>query len=421
MNHIIRWLPPAVALLVVGSWMGIQRRSIATMQADNVMLCQQLAAARPAVPDGDSPPAKPAGLDQLAKDNKGRTDWKKLAGQLAAMEHGGMGDLRTMIRLQQRVQAMTRDELVAALDEIAALDLPDASRSMLEQLLIDPLIRQDPELALTRFSHRLQDGPGALAWQLGLAFREWAKKDADQAIRWFDQQIAAGKFASKSLDGRSQARIQFEAMLMGDLLAADPAAAARRLAAMPEDQRAEVMRNGSPSALKEADQLTFAKLVRENVPANEQAQLFSKQASQLAKGGGYDQVTAYLERIAATPAERTACVEQAASSLLIRSNDKPATTADFEALRAWVGSQAPDATERVTGRLLGEATQGNGKMAFSEAGALAVQYSQAGGTDEVLGAFLDSRAARENKEQARVLAEKITDEKRRTAILKSLE
>jgi hypothetical protein len=35
-----------------------------------------------------------------------------------------MGDMRTMMRFQQRLQAMTQEELVAALDEIGALDLP---------------------------------------------------------------------------------------------------------------------------------------------------------------------------------------------------------------------------------------------------------------------------------------------------------
>jgi hypothetical protein len=59
-------------------------------------------------------------------------------------------------------------------------------------------------------------------------------------------------------------------------------------------------------------------------------------------------------------------------------------------------------------------------MEFSEAAELAVQYNDASGNDDVLSTFLDRGPARQNKEQARLLAEKISDPKRREEILKSL-
>jgi hypothetical protein len=69
---------------------------------------------------------------------------------------------------------------------------------------------------------------------------------------------------------------------------------------------------------------------------------------------------------------------------------------------------------------LGEAAQGNRKMEFAAAAELAVQYSVAGGNDEVLATFLTSYAAQSNKAAARALAGKIADEKRRAEILVSL-
>ncbi|MCX6878476.1 MAG: hypothetical protein NTW21_32375 [Verrucomicrobia bacterium] len=399
--------------------MGLQRRSLATLDNANGQLRQQLAAARGAAP-GDGPSrAASAASDKTAPD-QGPINWKMLAGQLEDMQRSGVnGDMRTMLRLQQRVQAMTQQELLTALDEIAALGLPAAACAMLEQMLIRPLILQDPELALTRFSERLKDATGLVCWQLADALREWAKKDAGKASTWFDQQIAAGNFDSKSLDGKSQSRMHFEGVLINVLLAADFPAADLRLGALPEDQRSEVMRNNlSFGSVKEDDHLAVAKLIRARVPASEQGDLFAQQASRLVQVG-YAEVTDYLSRIEATPAERTACVEHAASSKL-SSNNQQVTREDLDAMRAWADTQAPAATGHLTGNILANATQGIHPLGFAEAGELALQYGQASGNDEVLGTFLESWTARANKEAARALAAKISDEERRAAILKNL-
>lgn len=418
----IHFLPPVAALVVAATWLGIQRHSMAVMKHDNLVLQQHLAAARATAAIGDLSRATAEAPDQTARDKR-PIDWRKIAGQFADMQNGGLRDLRTMMRFQTRIQAMTQQELVAALDEIATLDLPAASRAMLEQMLIGPLIQKDPEFALTRFIDRLQDDHGSVGWQLSHALQEWAKKDVTKASAWFDQQIAAGKFDSKTLDGKSQSRLRFEGNLIGVLLASDPAAAARRLGALPADQRAEALGNshgwGSPAASAE-DQLAMAKLVRDQVPAKDQTQIFGQQASRLVAQGGYAKVTEYLDRIAATPAERDVCVEQAATGKLWSNKDKLARE-DLDAMRTWAATQAPDATDRVTGKVLASAMQGNHKLEFAEAAGLAVQYGRASGTDEVLGTFLESWPARNNKEQARALAAQIGDEKRRAQILRNLQ
>ena len=89
------------------------------------------------------------------------------------------------------MKLMTREELLAALDEVATLDLTDNARGMLEQMLIGPLIEKAPELVLTRFIDCLQDARSGLKWHLPNALREWAKNDPAKADAWFDQQIAA--------------------------------------------------------------------------------------------------------------------------------------------------------------------------------------------------------------------------------------
>lgn len=415
------FIPPVVALAIAGTWLGSQHRSISILEQESAAL-QQAIAARSSGTALDSQQGKPASPLKTAKE-KEPLDWKKIAAQFAEMQQGGgMGDMRAMMKFQQRLQAMTKEELVTALDEIAALDLPAASRAMLEQMLVGPLVQKDPELALTRFIGRIQDQHGGMGWQLSNALQEWAKKDPAKASAWFDQQIAAGKFDSKSLDGKSRSRTQFEGALINVLLASDADAAGHRLGAMPEDQRSEVLSQYQFQQLKEEDQLAFAKLVRGQVPADEQAEALAQQASRMVSGDGYSKVTEYLDRIGATPAERAACVEEAAESKIQTiSYQKKVTREDLDTMREWVTAQAPEKTGTVTGKVLASASQGGDKMEFSEAADLAVQYHDASGNDDVLSSFLDGWPARQNKEQARVLAQKISDVKRREEILKNLD
>lgn len=413
-------IPPAVALVVAGAWIASQRQAISTFENESTVLEKHIAAARSASA-ADPARAKPAGSAKAAK-AKEPLDWKKIAAQFAEMQQSsGMGDMRAMMKFQRRLQTMTQQEIVAALDEIAALDLPEQPRRMLEQMLIGPLVQKDPEFALTRYIARLQDTRGGMGWQLSNAMQEWAKKDPAKATAWFDTQIAAGRFDSKSLDGKSQTRGQFEGNLISILLASDPDAAARRLGAMPEDQRGEVLGQYSSQPLKEENQLAFAKMVRDQVPQKDQAKALADQASRLVGDDGYAKVTGFMDRIAATPAERTACVEQAAESRIQSiSYQKKVTREDLDTMREWTKTQAPDSTDKITGEALAGLLQNGRKMNFGEASELAVHYRETSGNDDVLTSFLDSWSARKNKDQARVLAEKISDDKRREEILTKL-
>lgn len=411
-------IPPAVALVIAGGWLGGQRHLISTLEKESAALLTQIAARSAEVGTGSSL-ANPTAPAKGAKEND-PLNWKKLASSIKAMmqNENGLGDMRTMLRLQQKLQKMSKEEIIAALDEIAALDVPADERAFLENMLLGPLIQKDPELALTRFIDRAEGNHGVLGWQLSNALREWAKKDPAKAMAWLDTQIAAGKFESKSLDGKSQSRIQFEGAMINMLLDSDVDAATRRLAGMPADQRGEVLGNYSFQALKLEDQVAFAKLVRDQLPEKDQARTLAQQASRIVSADGFSEVTQFLDRIEATPAERIACAEQAAETKIgTLSPQKKITSENLDAMREWLGSQAPGSIDSITGKVLGEVAQGGRAMDFAEAAQLALQYAQASGSDDVLAEFLESLAAYQNQDQARLLAAKISDPKLREKIL----
>lgn len=413
-------IPPLLALALVGAWLGTRRQAISSIERDSSILRERIQA-RASGASADALEARPDAPGKSTKSQEA-IDWKKVAASFAEMRSGnGMQDMRASIRLQNRLQNFTKEQLVSALDEIAALDLADADRDQLEQMLIRPLLEKDPEFTLNRFIDRVQGEHSSVGWQLSHGLQKWVEKDAGAAIAWFDAQIAAGKFDSKSLDGKSQSRIQFEGSVISSLLASDAPAAWDRLGALPEDQRAEALSRFQFRSVKEEDQLAFADLVRDKIPAHEQGSVLARQATQIVATADYDKVSDYFSRIKATPEERAACAEEAAEVKMRNYSQKKPTREDFETMRAWLSSEAPEAKDRITGEILGNAMQGGKKMEFSEASELAIHYHESSGNDEVLGAFLESWPARNHKTEARALAEKISDEKLRTEILKRLE
>lgn len=378
-------------------------------------LRKSIAAAHTARTDAD--PKSPA--KNASAKSKDTMDWKKISRTMLEMQkNNGMGDMREMIRLHQHIQTMEKEELFAALNEIDSLDLTPDARAAIEQMLIGPLIEKDPELALNRFSTRLQkNDQGGLSWQLGDALSKWAKKEPGRAAAWLDQQIAAGNLDSKTLDGKNQTRIQFEGRLISILLDSDFGSAARRLAELPEDQRAEALQSTGGGEIKEENQKAYADLVRTQIPENERNGIISRFAANLVSKG-YPEVTAYLDRISASPEERKESVEQAVVSNIQRSSrQKTITSEDIDSMRTWAESQSPGSADAMTGKALARSYRRNGKSSFADAAALAVKYHDSSGNDEVLVNFLGGWEARDHKEESTKLAEKISDPKRREEIL----
>jgi hypothetical protein len=416
------FIPPAVALVLVGAWNAAQVWSVSSLESDISELQDKIShsVASGAFPADSRSAGRPDKSPSSA--HRQARDWQQLAAGLLEVENdGGISDLRAGVNFQQELAGMTQEEMIGALDEITGLDLSDDAREKLESLIIAPLIREVPKFVLERFSDRIGNESSEIGLQLSSALREWAKKDQAGATAWIDRQIADGKFDSKSLDGRSEERTRFESALMQSLLASDPAAASQRLAAIPVDQRREVLEQVAFQELGPNDQLTYAELVRQLVPQDERAGSFAHIASELVDDSGYAKVSNFLDAVHATPDERAAAAVQTAESRLQSIGfGGTVTREDVDSLREWLAHQAPGQVDRITGKALAEAAQGHGDFKFSDASQLVIQYQQSSGGDDVLVAFLKSYSARSNLEEAIHLADKIADEMRREEILKQL-
>ena len=413
----LAFVPPAAALIISGIWIGTQRHSIAGLAQQNDLLVTNIAKVRAMTRTEES--ASPQAHGNATATEKKPINWKNIAAQIAAArDNRGVGEMRSVKQLQQQLSAMSEQELLQALDEIAALDLPNQIRMELESMVSAPLAEKAPETFLTRFIDRLEDQQGQLSWQLANALKNWARKDPAATIEWFDRQIAGGTFNSKSLDGKSRPRLQFEGSLVTALLASDPEAAASRIAGLPPEQRKEALRHGE-SLSAEAIAPAFAELVRKQLPQEDQAKAIAN-AAPANFSGDYGKITSYLNQISATPTERDVCVEQAGSNIVMYlSYQRKIKLEDIDHLREWAEKESPAMSDRTTGKALASVLS-NSRIDFPEAADMALHYHENGGGDEVLLPLLESWGAQQNKEAVRKLAERISDEKRRGEILKRL-
>ncbi len=408
---------PVIALAIAGAWLGTQFRAVSSLEQASDLLEKAIASrASDSIENFQS--IKSLSITQVTKD-KGSLNGKKIAAKFAEIYGSRVnGHTLEMTKLMEHFLAMSNEEIIAVLDEIAVLDLTNESRTNLEDWLIVILSSKAPEIVMTKLSGRIRDGDQSSGWGFLSAMYKWTHNDPTAASRWFDQQIGAGTFDSKSLDGKNATRLEFEGILMTLLLPTDPDAAARRLAALPEDQRSEALSQSSYKPHGE-HQAAYVQIIRDQLPEKEQGKALAGLIPSMVKNNGnYTEVAEFLNLIQATPAERTVCVEQAAvCGLQTISPERKVTREDLDVMREWVTTQAPDSTGTVTGRVLANASRNGGNIEFSEAAELALEYHTAAGNDEVLASFLNSQSALQNKEQARVLTENISDPTRRSEIL----
>ncbi|RYD34585.1 MAG: hypothetical protein EOP87_08915 [Verrucomicrobiaceae bacterium] len=345
------------------------------------------------------------------------------------MANSGFSDI-DMMALNQRMASMTGEELLAAMDEIALLDLPASIRENVEGLVIYPLSRKYPDLAVKGLTGR--DVGGSSEGQLENAFGTWAKKDTAGARTWLDAQVSAGTFDPKTLDGKNWLWIKYEAGLIRSLLLQEGDALEARFDQFPADLHKDLLHSlgmawKPQGAFEPGEEEVFCKLVRGHLSTEEQAELFALRADQVG-WGGFAAVDRFLTTIQATPDERFRCIQKMAiSNIATIAVNATVRREDIEVLRDWMATQKPAEVDRFTGDALGYAAGHKGiaatkyrKLGYGEAAAFALEFDAAGGSDRVLVSFLKSEGGRSDKNQARALAARIKDETLRAEILNTL-
>lgn len=97
------------------------------------------------------------------------------------------------------------------------------------------------------------------------------------------------------------------------------------------------------------------------------------------------------------------------------------TVANIDEVREWAAKNSPGAVGMITGKALAAAMEQSEPMEFSVASELALRYRDAAGNDDPLVSFLDNAKGNISAAEARGLAEKVSDLKKRERLLENIE
>jgi len=390
---------PLVILFAAGAWLVSQRQSIARVEWQSATLQQHLA----------SVPSLASTSKTAVKSiwDRKPIDWEEIANQLNNGEGAG-GYLRSTMRIEEGFLAMSRGELISSLDEVEAAKLSERNRVTLVNRLTPPLREKDPEYVTKRYIS-------------ALALGKWASRDPEQALAWFDAQLAAGTFKGTTASGIEILKEMVHELTFS-LISIDPASVNRVLAILPESQRIQALHFGA-NRMKKEDHAAWADLFRTQLPDKDRLGVVTWPVSELGEIGtlGYAEVSDYLKRINAAPDERRACIlDFAANKRFPRSSGnffKPSLE-DLDALRDWVGTEEAELVNPATAAALKGLLS---VCAYPPVAHFALHYHQTGAGDEVLIPLLENHRAREHRDLARRLAKKLSNKQRREEFLKQLD
>jgi hypothetical protein len=407
------WLLPGAALLVTGGWITCGKQSAATLEREINVLTERIQQVK-AVGYDESNAASTDKESLKAKD--GKIHWKELSGKIVETRGGsGIGDMRTIMRVQRTLMEMSAEELATQLEEIAALDIDDRTKEQLQGMLLGALAEKDHKMVIERFAGKTVRENTATHWSVQVALGKWVEKEPAAAVAWMDKQIAEGRFESRSLDGKSQERIRFEGILVAEFLKKDPAMASARVAGLPEDQREDLFKQGIAYNMPTENESSYIKLVRDSLPSDKVGGILAQTAGHLVQIRGYERGDGFIANAMATDEEKNAIVAQVMKQKLSYLEGSEINVEDMDKARAWGATHSPSAVDTATGQALANTLWRGGD--FKTASELVLKYKTKSGNDVVLAAFLKSDAVQLSAaNDAKALIGQIKDPKLREEI-----
>jgi RNA polymerase sigma factor (sigma-70 family) len=231
-------IPPVLILIVATSWITYQHQSLATVRSVNAKMEQTLVSVAKQ-PRTASFVATGLGREKPTNSvqHTSSVGGKKLITEVAKiLNNRYTPDDPVWGFFNQQIKSLSKEDLVAALDETAAQKLHITSCDQIEHDLLLALGEIDPELSLIRCDDLLMHGHENIEEIFLSMLGEWCKKEPQQAGAWLDQQIATGKYDSKRLDDKGCLRDQLETKMIDALLVKNNATAKVRLASLSKER-----------------------------------------------------------------------------------------------------------------------------------------------------------------------------------------
>ncbi len=432
---ITQCVPPLVALIIAAAWLANLCSASNTVSQDNALLREKIANSRNVSISQDERPrvrekreSSPSedGIKPSAEWVSSSRDWEKL---LLCLNDDVEGSFyyETESRLEKLALEMSAEELTAALTEMADISILTRVRNRVEWFMLRELEKKNPAFAFGQYVAKYQ-AEGVVPQGIG-RFSEWIARDPAAATAWYDSQLTAGSF-DKSLGGKSPVLLPFEGALISSLLATDPASAEQRLNAVPPDQRGQMISQYF-SSVSEKDQNAFAEMLRRTMPVEQYMGLIKSKVMPFNYLSDPAAIQKSLDRIAATPEERSTLMATEAGVIMDFAAARPQvpTRETFDEFRKWAQVVDPASADLATGsgfaKYLERRSKENPDIAEEQdlIGKIAIGYHDSGAGDAILIPLIEGSGSGNisfPKDKARALATKISDPILREELLQKL-
>jgi hypothetical protein len=417
--HVKLFIPPLVALAVSIALVGSQRGEISRVAKELVVMRKQIADSQEVSGDVavDRGSSRPATRSIPQSD----IDWSVVG---TSMKRGQLGGVelsrRDLKSLREKLRAMDQWQLLDALEDIKGQGLGEEQQAELELLVQGYLAEKNPEMALDLIKDRIDPSDFLNFATFKSQLSRWARIDPDAASAWLDRQIDAGAFEAKSLDGKNEILLGFEASISRQLLDSNPTKADERFSSLPYYLRKELLADSQMSAINSENWTAFAELVRNNLDPGDVSRILGEQVSRVITGGGLDAVSDFMDRTGASTEERISFAEKAVEKLQRSFVIEKPTVEEVEAIRTWLAAEAPGSVEGSTGELLGYVAGKFGGEQASSLLDLALMYYAKGSDEKILTGFAEGMRNWEGGDALRRAAAQVSDPSIRETLLKNL-
>ena len=359
-----------------------QRREIGSLRAEASEWEAKLATRphpRVSAPESVANAAPPKEKEADAVSGSG-IDWKT-----AVMISRGELSNADAILFRRQVEALSLDEVVAAVDELEASDMPERTKMNLSYRFLLKLSKADPRSALERFEKYADEDPN-IGNLLVVAMESWVKQDSGAALAWLDRWVAANPVYDNALSRISSGRVKFESVVIKTMLSEKPDVLVERISAMPREEAVNMCSSIDWERSKTTDPFAFAELVRQSLSKDDRDLVLKSKAGMVAQYG-LDKASEFLDRIHVQPDELKVCLETVVKTRMERDASDPDLGKEIKTMRDWVAARDAGQADTLTGAAFGHALQGR-DLDFDEVAPVVMTFQQSAGNDEVLHAFL---------------------------------
>ncbi len=411
------WLPPVIALVVVGFWILPQRDAWHENQGKggdrSDARGREIRRGQPAT----------SAAERLAVDLM-TADWKVLAEEYKrAAGAPDMSGSKARKAYLARIEPMSVDELAEVFRGIPDDGWDREVKEYFQRSLVLEMANKDAGRCLDFQGERMRSGGDLDAGMITPVLTEVAGSQPERAIAWLDQMIDGGALDSIGQGVRNEKWLGYEAALVAGLLKGNPVLAEQRVAGFSEEVRERMlvweMMKTAPVMSDTAVSDGWLGMCRRYLDDEEFLSQMRPVASRAMQIGGIQAVAEFLDRVKAPPSERAAMASASALEYLdhVAASREPVLS-DIETVRGWALEQGAKDADRITGEALGKLA---GRTNFGPERAFeALQtYQDRGAGDALVAGFLSRPAVWNDPDRCRELAGRIQNAKLRASCMKS--